>query len=160
MIVNNIKKRNEINTCKNCMEDIIKKVIDPVYLYIDCNGDNFVNAEDIWTSLKGLERKEGDGLYNIYQCVIDGTEVRTVSINDFILKSQKSLPGKLSRDEWRVGILVGYLGRQIKDDKIFVDLAANAQKGPSYLDANNLKNLRWRDNGKVDISCDYMRLNK
>ena len=161
VILHNMKKRNELNTCKNCFVEEIKKFLDPMYSYIDCDGDNTINAEDIWAGLKGLNRRDGDKLYNMYQCVIDGTEVRTVAINDFILKSQKTFPGKLTRDEWRNGILLGYWGRQIQGDKIFAPVSKNDKaKIQAELDLHNLKSLRWLSNGMKDLSCDYMKNNK
>jgi hypothetical protein len=160
-ILHNQKKRNELSPCKNCFVEEIKKFLDPMYSYIDCDGDNTINAEEIWSGLKGLNRRDGDKQYNMYQCIIDGTEVRTVAINDFILKAQKTFPGKLTRDEWRNGILIGYWGRQIKGDKIFAAVTKNDKtKSQAELDLHNLKTLRWLSNGMKDISCDYLKNHK
>lgn len=156
MIINNIKKRDDLSSCVNCMETIITRIIDPIFNYIDCDGDNSITAENIWISLKGLNRKESDNLFNMYKCVIKGVQVRSISINDFVLKTQNKTPGRLSKDDFRTGILLGYWGRQIKEDIIFND----DPKLKRTLDDNNLKALRWLDGGVKDISCDNMLRNR
>ena len=157
MIINNKKSRNALKSCTNCMEDIIRKMIDPMYLYIDCDGDNVISSENIWNSLKGLNRKEAANTYNIYNCVIDGSQVRTVSINDFVLKSQKFMPGKLTKEEFRYGVLLGYWNRQIDPSGFLTNPTGEALTITSKINGKNMKSLRWGDNGSLDRSCENLK---
>ena len=127
------------------MEKIIDDYLDPMFSFIDCDGDGVITAENIWQSLRLLKRP--DTKYNIYDCVIDSNQIRTTSVNDFILKSERTMLGKINRDEWRMGILQGYWIRQVDKSGVFVD------------DAKNMKNIRWDDNGKKDSKCEEMKEN-
>ena len=157
MIINNKKSRDALKPCTNCLEEIIKKMIDPMFLYTDCDGDNVVSSENIWTSFKGLNRKEAANTFNIYNCVIDGSQVRTVSINDFILKSQKFMPGKLSKEEFRYGILLGYWNRQVDGSGFLTSNPGEAITLTSRINGRNMKSLRWADNGSLDKSCENLK---
>jgi hypothetical protein len=67
--------------------------------------------------------------------------VRTTSCNDFILKYGKINKAKITLDEFRMGVLLGYLYRHVRPDGILTD------------DSLSGKNHRWADDGKTDIEC-------
>lgn len=144
MIYNNKKTRNSIKKCQNCLMEIFENFLDPIFAFIDCDEDGIITAENIWNSLKILRRKElrDPNQFNIYNCDINGSKIRTTAINDFVLKSETSRnPGKLDKTEWRYGILLGYWTRQIDKSTLLID------------DSKNMKPLRWRNNGAFDIDC-------
>jgi Ca2+-binding EF-hand superfamily protein len=147
MIVNNKKSRNSIKKCTNCMMDTFENYLDPIFAFIDCDNDGTIIAENIWNSLKVLKRKDlkDPNFYNIYNCDIEGSKIRTTAINDFVLKAEASMKGKLNRAEWRYGILLGYWSRQTDKSTVFPD------------DAKNMKNMRWQDNGSIDINCEDIK---
>jgi hypothetical protein len=58
------------------------------------------------------------------------------------LKSHQMVEGKLTKVEFRLGILTGYWDRQTDNTKIYLD------------DAHNMKKLRWAQDGNVDIVCE------
>ena len=64
----------------------------------------------------------------------------TASINDFILKNSKTKDGAITRNEFRVGMLLGYWDRQAENTAIHTD------------DKRNLKNLRWEEGDMIDIA--------
>jgi hypothetical protein len=85
---------------------------------------------------------EGDASRN-YFALADKARIRTAVSNDFVLKNNLSIIGKLSKPEFRVGVLLGFWDRQTDDYKIL--------KG----DEKTLKELRWKDG--VDIKAkDYI----
>jgi len=126
-------------TCKNCYSDIISKKIDPMFRFLDCNNDGKVSAEDLWKNFKHL--KKPNTKYDIYGCKIKEKRYRTNSINDFFIKNMKAFDGFLTKEEFRVAILLGYWDRQTDVDKIYKD------------DTRLFKQLRWGPNGDNDIVC-------
>ena len=125
--------------CTHCMENISKDIIEKLYTHITdlILNPKGVTAEHIWNGLKNLNR--GTELYNIYQC-----DIRTNSVNDFVIKSSKN-KGVLSKEEFRTGILLGYWTRQVKDDHIVID------------DSFNGKSMRWV--GSKDKICNRKKYN-
>ena len=125
--------------CIHCMESISKELIEKIYSHITdlILNPKGVTAENIWNGLKNLNR--GTELYNIYQC-----DIRTNSVNDFVIKSSKN-KGVLSKEEFRTGILLGYWTRQVKEDKIVID------------DSLNGKSMRWV--GSKDKICNRKQYN-
>ena len=121
------------------MENISKDIIEKLYTHITdlILNPKGVTAEHIWNGLKNLNR--GTELYNIYQC-----DIRTNSVNDFVIKSSKN-KGVLSKGEFRTGILLGYWTRQVKDDHIVID------------DSFNGKSMRWV--GSKDKICNRKKYN-
>jgi hypothetical protein len=62
-------------------------------------------------------------------------------MNDFIIKSMKSFDGFLTKEEFRVAILLGYWDRQTDIEKIYPD------------DTRTFKQLRWGPSGDTDVVC-------
>jgi Ca2+-binding EF-hand superfamily protein len=140
IIMTIVHNRNILGTtCKNCYNDLITKKIDPIFRFLDCNNDGKINAEDLWNNLESLKKK--DKRYNIYDCSIKGKKYRTGSMNDFIIKSMKSFDGFLTKEEFRVAILLGYWDRQTDIEKIYPD------------DTRTFKQLRWGPSGDTDVVC-------
>jgi hypothetical protein len=122
--------------CNFCYFEI-GKIIDAIFLYLDCDNDGFLSAEEMWTNLPKMNRKTEQ--WNLFSFGVDDN-IRTASINDFILKNSKSKDGFISRREFRVGILLGFWDRQTETTKIVDD------------DSRNMKTLRWRENHMIDVS--------
>jgi Ca2+-binding EF-hand superfamily protein len=136
-----ISNKNIIGTkkCESvCYENIYRK-IDALFTYLDCNEKGYINAEDMFKTFSRLKR--GTEKYNIYAFGLDDS-LRTNAFNDFILKNMKSKQGYLSKIEFRTGILLGISDRQVSDGEIHLD------------DSRTLKELRWKDTGKVDIKAE------
>ncbi len=143
MIRNNKRVVDGAKKCKNCMENVIANKIDPMYMFLDCGAKNQITSEQMWVGLQKLKRtKLGN---DIYQCKLEGGKYRTSAINDFVLKSHKIVEGKLTKEEFRLGLLTGYWDRQTDNTKIFLD------------DGHNMKNLRWAQDGNIDIVCERIK---
>jgi len=146
-IVNNKKIFRQDSCSKNCFADLFANIIDPLFAFIDCDGDGWVNAENMWFGLRNL-RRTSDDLYNIYKCLLPtqfNSEYRTISMNDFILKNYEKHDGYVNIDEFRRGILIGYLDRNVDDTRIYTD------------DTRNHKADRWGGSGATDTQCDKMK---
>jgi hypothetical protein len=122
--------------CENCYFDVVK-YIDAIFLYLDCDNDGFVSAEEMWTNLPNLNRKTET--FNMF-AFGNSENIRTAALNDFILKHTSAKDGYISRREFRIGVLLGYWDRQTETTKIVDD------------DSRTLKNLRWSENNMVDIA--------
>ena len=146
MINNNKKVIEGLKKCRNCMETIILSKLDPIYMYLDCSSNSMVSAEQMWAGFQKLKRSTLG--YDIFKCQLDSGKYRTSAINDFILKAHKLVDGKVTKEEFRSGILTGYWNRQTDNTKVFLD------------DGRNLKTLRWGgQNGNVDIICERIKNN-
>jgi hypothetical protein len=62
-------------------------------------------------------------------------------MNDFILKNMKTYEGYVNKQEFQLGILLGFWDRQIDSQKVFCD------------DCQSMKNSRWDIKGNVDKVC-------
>ncbi len=122
--------------CENCYFDPVR-LIDAIFLYLDCDNDGFVSAEEMWTNLPNLNRKTE--AFNLF-AFGNNENIRTAALNDLILKHTKAKDGFISRREFRVGILLGYWDRQTEIMKIIDD------------DSRTMKNLRWSENNMVDVA--------
>jgi len=127
--------------CKNCFEDSIKK-IDAIFYFINCKNEKFIDAEKIWNSLKQLKRSTQE--FNIYKIQEKGIK----SVNDFVLKNNKILSGKLTKEEFRNGILLGIWDRHTSYMKILND------------DSRSLKYLRWNKRDKKNKNSNLLNNNK
>jgi len=123
--------------CTMCYEDLSDK-IDGIFAYIDCDNDGLVSAEEMWEHLPKLRRDTTK--WNFYNLAGDAT-IRTAVVNDFILKNTWSVKGRVSKNEFRLGVLLGFWDRQTDDHGIVKD------------DSKNLKKLRWADDDVVDIGA-------
>ena len=87
--------------------------------------------------------------YNLFQCVSKNTQIvkfyHTDATNGFILKNQDKKDSAINLDEFRNGILLGYIDRQVEGNKIYSK------------DEINGKNKRWKNKGQIDIQC--MKIN-
>jgi hypothetical protein len=122
--------------CKHCFFDI-GQLIDAIFLYVDCDNDGLISAEDMWHNLSNIKRKTEK--WNIFSFGND-ENIRTAAVNDFILKNMKIKNGKLTRKEFRTGILLGIWDRQTEKTQIISD------------DSRNMKNLRWDENDMLDVA--------
>lgn len=143
MIRNNKRVVDGAKKCKNCLENIISTKIDPMYIYLDCGAKDQITSEQMWTGFATLKRSSLN--YDIYKCTLDGGKYRTSAINDFVLKSQKIVEGKLTKEEFRLGLLTGYWDRQTDNTKVFLD------------DGHNMKKMRWAGDGQTDIVCERIK---
>jgi len=122
--------------CEFCYFEV-GKLIDAIFLYLDCDNDGYLSAEEMWHNLPKMNRTTEQ--WNMFSFGNEDS-IRTASINDFILKNGKGKDGYVSRREFRVGLLLGFWDRQTETTKILED------------DSRNLKNLRWKENHMIDIS--------
>ena len=122
--------------CEHCYFEV-GKTLDAIFLYLDCDNDGLLSAEEIWGNLPNIKRNNEK--WNMFALGNDES-IRTASINDFILKNSKSKEGYITRNEFRVGMLLGIWDRQAETTMILKD------------DSRNLKRLRWEEGDMVDIA--------
>lgn len=89
--------------------------------------------------------------YDIYKC--DAFDVmknkyRSAAVNDFILKNSKTMEGLVNLIEFRKGLLLGYLNRQVNEYNIYSD------------DFLSEKVLRWSSDGMIDLNCEKIKQTK
>jgi hypothetical protein len=122
-------------SCTHCFEDVVKK-LDAIFIYVDCDNDGVVSAEDLWNNMAGLKRSSAKN--NIFALGLDAG-IRTASVNDFVLKNMNASNGMINKVEFRNAIILAMWDRQTDFMKIIED------------DERSLKELRWKDDNMVDI---------
>jgi len=122
--------------CTHCFNKIGKS-LDAMFLYLDCDNNGLLSAEEIWTNLPSINRKTNK--WNIF-AFGNSQSVRTAALNDFILKNHKTKEGFLTKAEFRVGILLGFWDRQADDAQI------------NDKEERTLKKLRWKEGDMIDIA--------
>ena len=122
--------------CEHCFFEV-GKILDAIFLYLDCDNDGLLSAEDIWANIPSLARNTEK--WNMFSFGNDQS-IRTAAVNDFILKNMKIKNGKITRNEFRVGLLLGIWDRQTEKTQIIND------------DGRNMKNLRWEENDMIDVA--------
>jgi len=132
------RRRLGSKNCDYCYYDIVHKKIDPLYNFMDCTNSNKISAEDIWGAFQHLRKSSR---YNIYNCHLNHKKYRTSAMNDFVLKNMHSNDGSITREEFRIGILLGYWDRQTSPERVLTN------------DAKTFKSLRWDNKGMIDIVC-------
>merc|ERR1712032_1695296 len=130
---------------KNCFRNIIDKILEPLFMYLDCDSDGYINANNLWEGLKNVYRK-GSTKFNMYACQFPvelNKNYRTNCTNDLILKATYAADGFLNKSEFIKAILTGFWERET-DNKGY---------GPNTDTQEGLK-ARWASNGSKDIECD------
>lgn len=140
-----------------CINEVVKTLLHPIFLRIDCaDYDDKVGAEEIWTVLAHLKRYQMDpttkqpktdapeNRFNIFDCKIFGEQYHTTAVNDFVLKSQKTIDGYLNKLEFVRGILLGYWARKVDDVGV--------------RNRDDYKNKRWIEGKSLDTKCTLMQL--
>ena len=122
--------------CEHCYFEV-GKTLDAIFLYLDCDNDGLLSAEEIWGNLPNIKRSTEK--WNMYAFGNDES-IRSASVNDFILKNSKIKEGFITRGEFRVGILLGFWDRQTDKLKVLKD------------DTRTMKNLRWEEGDMIDIA--------
>ena len=145
-----------VKTENECIHSFIKNIIYPMFFKADCGDyDDKIGSEEIWYSFKSLIRKKEDKQekrFNIYDCIILNEPYHTTSINDFILKSQKTIESYLNKLEFTRGIFLAYWARSVSETTIFPSYYAEEKKGKAAL-YHNMKNLRWTAASSLDNKC-------
>lgn len=126
-----------VENCKFCFQKL-GEMMDAIFTFIDCNNDGLLSAEDLWNGLPSLNRP--DKKYNIFK-IKNSDNIRTNAINDFIIKNSSGMTGKITKEQFRTGILLGLWDRQTRQKSVI--------KG----DSRNLKSLRWTQGGRVDTAA-------
>jgi len=143
-ITHNMK---QVHQCRQfCFKDIIDNIIDPLFMYLDCDNDGYINSENMWGGLRNINRVNKN--YNMYSCVFPkemNKNYRTNSVNDFILKHSKIADGFLNTEELRTGLLMGIWERQVSESDIF-----------ESSDKSN-KSIRWENDGAKDVECEKIK---
>merc|ERR1712032_461844 len=130
---------------KNCFRKIIDKVLEPLFMYLDCDSDGYINANNLWEGLKNVYRK-GSTKYNMYACEFPvelNKHYRTNCTNDLILKATFAADGFLNKTEFTKAILSGFWERE-SDEKSY---------GTNGITQEGLR-ARWQSNGTKDVECD------
>jgi hypothetical protein len=146
MIVENLNYVGGKFGCKNCLENVVSNKIDIMFKYLNNNKSSFVTAEQIWNGFKHLKRGSNSNFFSLYSCQ-KYKNVRTIAVNDFVLKAHDSFNGKLTNRDFRLGILLGYWNRQTDEKRIYFENELNG------------KSNRWTETG-IDIHCDLNEMNK
>ncbi len=121
--------------CDLCYANLIDK-IDGIFKYIDCDKDGLISSKDIYDNIQHLRRDTSK--WNFFS-LANQAKIRTAVTNDFVLKNMASVNGMLNKQEFRLGILLGYWDRQTDEQRIVMD------------DSKNLKSLRWKEDDIVDL---------
>jgi len=146
-----------------CIHEVVKTLMYPMFLRMDCQDyDDKIGAEEMFTALKHLKRFKldattkkpeidpttknpvADNFYDIFKCIIFNEAYHTTAVNDFVLKSQKTIDGYLNKLEFVRGILLGYWARSIKDN--------NIRDQPTL----DYKKRRWTETSE-DTKCTLMQ---
>jgi len=122
--------------CEKCYFEV-GKMLDAIFLYLDCDNNGLLSSEEIWGNLPNIKRKTTK--WNMFSFGNDQS-IRTAAINDFILKNSKVKDGFITRSEFRVGILLGFWDRQTETNKVL--------KG----EERTLKRLRWKEGDMIDVA--------
>jgi len=122
--------------CQHCYSTS-SNTFDAIFLYLDCNENGWLSAEEFWMNLQNLKRSNDK--YNIFSYG-SSDSLRTAAVNDFILKNGKSREGFVSRAEFIQGMLLGLWDRQTEKTGVVLD------------DSRTMKSFRWRDDGTTDIA--------
>lgn len=147
MAILNSKHLMENGSCKHCFAEIINIVLDPIFEFMDCNGNEILSTEEICNGLKYLNKKDKTK-YNMFNCKVDNVFYRSTSCNDLILKNKNKIQGYLSKLEFRSAILLGYWDRMTNKTNYFCN------------DQINDKNVRWSEDGKRDLFCEKINMFK
>ena len=144
-----------VKTENECIHSFIKNILYPIFFRADCGDyDDKIGSEEIWYSFKSLIRQNGttdEKRFNIYDCIILNEPYHTTAINDFILKSQKTIDSYLNKLEFVRGIFLAYWSRSVDDLTIFPSyIAEEKKKNPVY---HNMKNMRWTVSSSLDNKC-------
>jgi len=121
--------------CTHCFSKIGRR-ISALFTYFDCGELGFINADQLWKGLPNLRRPTNQ--FNIFGYATNDN-IRTNSVNDFVLKNQSTKDAYLEKDEFVSGLLLGIWDRQVSETAILDD------------DVRNLKSLRWIDNNTKDV---------
>jgi Ca2+-binding EF-hand superfamily protein len=123
--------------------EIFIRLIDPIFAFLDCDNDSTLTSEEMFDKLKQLKRGTVTG-YDMYGCKLPTSmgPVWTNACNDFILRYDNNNKSKVTLEEFRTGILIGYLIRDVKQGNI--DTTKNG------------KDKRWADNGGRDLECEKL----
>merc|ERR1711957_396943 len=129
---------------KFCMRGLIDKILEPLFMYLDCDSDGYINASNLWEGLKNVQRK-GSNKFNMYGCQFPvelNKSYRTNCTNDLVLKATYAADGFLTKDEFTKAILTGFWER----------LSDKSGYGQNTETTEGLK-ARWASNGSKDIEC-------
>lgn len=128
------KKRDGLY-CYNCFFLLAKRLA-AIFNYLDCESKGYLTAEDLWNKLQNLNRSETR--WNIFKYGSNDS-IRTLSVNDFILKNGYTIDGGVTRNEFIAGVLLGIWNRNVDSTVVLTD------------ESRSQKNLRWSSNGMDDL---------
>ena len=133
--------------CLNhCLNNVIDLILEPLFMYLDCDNDGYINSDNLWEGLKFVNRGDSKK-YDMYKCQLPvelNKGYRTNSVNDLILKATKAADGFLTKKEFVEAILTGFWERTCEPLSIFAGNNGETVKG---LEA------RWERNGEDDKEC-------
>lgn len=137
----------------NFYNEFVESVLEPFFAYADCNGDGFIQSEEIWFASQLLKGRH-PVKYDIYKCdakVTDSdSDYRTAATNDLVLKNMKAADGYLNKEEFYHGMLLGFWDRQ------------TSPRGVGEGNEYNEKAYRWAgvppNEGEIDIECEQIKM--
>lgn len=130
-----VQHQDSANLCYNCLL-LLKKKLSVIFREMDCLNKGYLSSEEIWSKLPDLNRKN-EVRWNLFS-IENNNNIRTASINDFILKNGDSKQGIVTESQFVSGILLAFWDRQ------------TSQLGIISNDSQSLKSLRWSDDGMKD----------
>ena len=146
-----------VQTENECIHSFIKNIIYPMFHRADCGDyDDKIGSEEIWYSFKSLIRKHSDKdekRFDIYSCIILNEPYHTTAINDFILKSAKTIESYLNKLEFTRGIFLAYWARSVDDLTIFPSYYEEEKKKQANRIFHNMKERRWTASNNLDNKC-------
>jgi Ca2+-binding EF-hand superfamily protein len=126
----------------NCYQELITSTYEPIFEFLDCDGDGLISAENMWKNFKDIKRSSNN--CDIYACQMPSLlnkGYRTTACNDLILRNYEKVRGLLNHNEFYSGILLGFWDRQVDNSGVKDD---NSMTGISD---------RWSSDYKKDIIC-------
>ena len=151
-IKENLKLLGDKQVRKNFYDKIIDNILEPFFVFADCDGDGIIDAENIWFSSQILSCRHPVN-FDIYKCDAKSgdadSDYRTSSVNDLVLKNMKQSEAFLNKQEFYKGILLGFWDRQV------------SPRGVMEGDEINGKYLRWggigANFGEIDTECQQIK---
>ena len=125
---------------------VVDDYLQPFFYFADCDNDGLITAENIWNSSLDLKCAASQSGYKLNSCPVDefdsNVDYKTNSCSDIVLNNESIYDGRLTLNDWSLGILMGFWDRQTSDTTV--------EEG----DNRNLKSLRWGNNGATDLECE------
>lgn len=144
MIILEVIPKMNVVDCRNCLRETVVKLIQPIFYYLDCDNNGYLDYEEMFTAMEKLKKPQH--LCDMFKCKDESGEYkRTDAINDFIIKAPfKTFEVKddgINKFDFAARILAGYLMRHVRENSI--------ESGEFY----TRKLERWNNLMDEDLKC-------